>query len=680
MISRLLAVALVMLTSSIAFAETIYRVAPHADVPVLAKDSAEKTLPNGVSPNLVVNRNGVKFNVWFEDIIDNNNKGFDSPVDGPAARARFEDALKYVADVINESGELDILVEVSLTNGTGALASAGTYYSNAAAFQDGSTLTRLKSGAKPFTNTEEIVCRVDFGYDWNFGTGDPANNEADFQSVLTHELTHGLGFASLSSSNGNSQIPGVFTRLDQQMRRRTGNKVLFSGNPPSFVGVGSDLVSNDLFFNGTQANILYAQPTRPGLFAPSPFQLGSSLSHWDTNNIVGGAVMEHAISFGEQHREYAPVDIGGLVDIGYVNAADPNASPANLSVSPSGTVNLGSSSIGVAKTQNFTIQNTGGGTIVGTASVGAGPFSVTAGANFTLGAGASTTVTVRFLPAALGLVSGTLTLTGDPDGNTTVTLNGTGVAATPANLTVSPAGPVNFGSAQLGNFINQTFTVNNTGGTAANMTASVNGAPFSVVSGTPANIPAGGSANVVVRFSPTVAGAASKTLSIAGDPDGALTVTLNGTGVELPGNLSTTPDISGGIDMGEVPTDASSTLAFTLKNDGGQTINGTASVNGAPFNVSTGANYSLPAGQSVVVTVNFVPTETGDFSGTLTLTGDPDGNIVSSLIGTGVKAGNAACGVEKGSRGSWSLGDAALVALCGAGLVLARRRMAGVRA
>jgi hypothetical protein len=577
MLSKLSIFLLSALAAFSAAAETIYYVAPHHGIVPRSADT--KTIPGG-APDLVVTENGLTFNVFFRDVRANNNIGFDSPTFGVSARARFQEALEYIASVLNENGELDIVVELSETDGTGALAFAGTFYAVSAGFQRGSTLQRLIDGAKPFGGTEEITCTVDFGFDWNFTNGNPTPSEADFKSVILHELTHGLGFSSLSNSAGVSQItPGAYTVYDQLLRRRTGNKVLFSGSPPTFKGTAGDLISNDLMFFGAEADARYAPAERPGVFAPSPFQGGSSISHWDTGEIVGGAVMEHAIVLGTQRREYAALEIGALIDMGYVNAEDP-------------------------------------------------------------------------------------------------------LLGTPGNLSISPSGAQNLGTIQIGSVANRAFTIQNTGGTAINGTATTSGAPFSITSGTPFTVASGASAVVNVRFTPAVAGAAAGTLTINGDPDGAIPIALSGTGsnAPTPGNLTTSPDISGGVDMGEIESGSFSEFTFTLSNTGGTAISGNASTSGAPFAVTVGSSYNIAPGGSATVRVQFTPTDVIDFDGTLTLTGDPDGTIAVDLFGTGIKAGNAACAAVKGQRNNWSLADGAIVLLCGAALVIAARRGAAARA
>ena len=114
---------------------------------------------------------------------------------------------------------------------------------------------------------------------------------------------------------------------------------------------------------------------------------------------------------------------------GAVNTALPQ--PA-ISVTPS-LQDFGSVNIGSTADKNFTVQNSGGGTLSGSASTSS-PFSIVSGGSYSLGAGASQTVTARFSPTSAGTFMGNVTFTGG--GGATKTLTGTGVAT----LTVTKAG------------------------------------------------------------------------------------------------------------------------------------------------------------------------------------------------------------------------------------------------
>ena len=110
--------------------------------------------------------------------------------------------------------------------------------------------------------------------------------------------------------------------------------------------------------------------------------------------------------------------------------------PQMVATSPVISVTPASQSFGTVATetttdQTFTVQNTGGGTLTGSASV-AGPFSIISGGSYSLGAGQSQTVTVSYSPTTAGTSSQTITFSGGAGAS--VTLNGTALIAPAQNL------------------------------------------------------------------------------------------------------------------------------------------------------------------------------------------------------------------------------------------------------
>ncbi len=177
----------------------------------------------------------------------------------------------------------------------------------------------------------------------------------------------------------------------------------------------------------------------------------------------------------------------------------PSTNPA-ISVTPA-SQDFGSVAVGSSADRTFTVQNTGGGTLTGSASTSA-PYSVISGSPFSLAAGASQAVVVRFSPTATGTFTGNVSFTSN-GGNVSPGVTGVGTAS-PPQISVTPASQ-NFGTVSVGSFADLTFTVQNTGGSALTGSASTS-APFSVVSGGSFSLGAGASQGVVVRFSPTATG------------------------------------------------------------------------------------------------------------------------------------------------------------------------------
>ena len=108
----------------------------------------------------------------------------------------------------------------------------------------------------------------------------------------------------------------------------------------------------------------------------------------------------------------------------------------DFAVAPTATVNFGNVTIGSVLDQVFTVQNTRGGTVTGTASVSA-PFSIVSGSPFTLvGAGATQTVTVRFAPTTTALASTNVSFSADGD-TLSSRVTGTGVSTSPTSTTLT---------------------------------------------------------------------------------------------------------------------------------------------------------------------------------------------------------------------------------------------------
>jgi len=138
----------------------------------------------------------------------------------------------------------------------------------------------------------------------------------------------------------------------------------------------------------------------------------------------------------------------------------------DFAVTPTATVNFGNVTIGSVLDQVFTVQNTRGGTVTGTASVSA-PFSIVSGSPFTLvGAGATQTVTVRFAPTTSVLASTNVSFAADGDTRSSL-VTGTGVSTTSTStLTVASTG------AGSGTTSISTLAVSSTGAGSGTVTSS----------------------------------------------------------------------------------------------------------------------------------------------------------------------------------------------------------------
>lgn len=314
----------------------------------------------------------------------------------------------------------------------------------------------------------------------------------------------------------------------------------------------------------------------------------------------------------------AQVSLSGGVDPASVRVRGVSHWPPDPEVTPSSR-NFGTVEVGSSATQSVNVRNRGEGTLVGAASV-TGPFSVVSGGSYSLAAGQSQSVTLRFEPLEVGAQSGALTLSGG--GGAVVSLTGRGRAA--PEVGVSPTSLV-FASVETGSSSTLSVTVTNVGDGVLSGVASVS-APFEIVSGASYSLEANESQAVVVRFSSESSGSWSDAVSFTGGSGASVPVSAS---AHPPPSLEVTPSA---LAFGLVPIHGSATRSFTVRNAGGGVLSGSASVSVAGVSVVSGGSYSLAAGQSQSVSVRWSPTTLAALSGSVTLSGAAGGSV--SLSGT----------------------------------------------
>jgi hypothetical protein len=251
---------------------------------------------------------------------------------------------------------------------------------------------------------------------------------------------------------------------------------------------------------------------------------------------------------------------------------------------------------------SFTITNTGGGTLHGIVTESCPHYSIVFGIGaYSLDAGESRLVTVRFAPENLGEHECTI----DTGSGLCVDVDCTGVGTGPI-CSVEPA-DIDFGLVNVGETADSVFTITNSG-TGGILSGTVSEAceGYSILSGEGAYALAVGEAwPVTVRFEPDSSGVMECTIETGNE--GCSNVTCTGEG--LGPVCSVSPKDLG---FGQVDVGSTAELDFTIKNDGGGSLTGTVSDTCTHYSViSGGGAYDLGAGDSVVVTVQFAPLDTG---------------------------------------------------------------------
>jgi hypothetical protein len=192
-----------------------------------------------------------------------------------------------------------------------------------------------------------------------------------------------------------------------------------------------------------------------------------------------------------------------------------------------------------------------------------------------------------------------------------------------------------FGSVPVGQIATLNFNVTNSGGTALTVSSVANSNPaFGLLTpNIPITVQPGGSTPVTVVFAPQSAGQQPPTPFIVTSNDPAhpvVQVTLTGMGTGSPTSL---------LAYGNVLVGQKNIGTLTFTNTGSTPLTVMTQTTSDPaFTVSspvTPPSYSIPAGQSVQITVVFTPTAYKIYNATLSI-GTSGGTVSVTLTGAGV--------------------------------------------
>lgn len=212
-----------------------------------------------------------------------------------------------------------------------------------------------------------------------------------------------------------------------------------------------------------------------------------------------------------------------------------------------------------------------------------------------------------------------------------------------------------FGTVAIGQSATQLVTISNTGQTSATISAiSVSVAQFGVSGLTlPVVVAAGQSVDLNVTFFPTATGGQDAKVTItsnASNPN--LQLDVKGSGITSD-SLTATP-IS--LAFGQVPIGSSMSLSVVLTNTQAYKENlKSAQVTGNGFSVTGPVfPFSLSAGQSVTMTVNFAPQLTGLTGGSVFISGP---GLSIPLTGSGASIGQLAISPTALNFGNVNIGS-----------------------
>lgn len=290
---------------------------------------------------------------------------------------------------------------------------------------------------------------------------------------------------------------------------------------------------------------------------------------------------------------------GACVDVSCTGEGEPEPL---CQVTPT-SLDFGTVTIGQSVDRVFEIANIGGGQVTGNVGEICSQYTIVSGAGaFSLGAGERLAVTARFQPT----LTGTQVCNLDTGSNPCVDVSATGVGERAPACSVTPSG-LSFGTVQIGQTKDLSFTLRNSGDGTLEGTVSEACAGFEILSGGgPFALAANQTVSVNVRFAPDAATSYSCSIETGTAACGSITAT--GTG-EPPPSCSVTPTT---IELGTVTIGSFVEADFIIQNTGGGTISGSVSESCTGYSVvSGGGAYILGAGVTREVTVRFAPTTTG---------------------------------------------------------------------
>jgi hypothetical protein len=261
----------------------------------------------------------------------------------------------------------------------------------------------------------------------------------------------------------------------------------------------------------------------------------------------------------------------------------------------------------------------------------------------TLDSWVSVELPVTFSPTATGYTDATFTLTSNTDNPIlTIVLSGTGTgsAAVPAKLTLSPA-TLSFGSVNVGSSATLKATLTAANAAVTLSSQQMTNSDFAIVGlDLPVTIAEGKSISVTIQFTPNGSGAVSGEAEFASTAGNSPTAQqLQGTGVaKASGHLAVSP---ASLSFGSVNVGSSASLKATLTGTkAAVTISSDRSTSSEFAIVGLDLPVTIAAGKTIPVTIQFTPSGSGiDPAKVGFISSAADSPTLELVTGTGVAQG-----------------------------------------
>jgi hypothetical protein len=232
------------------------------------------------------------------------------------AKAAIEAGVKAWEGYFESKVPINVSAFWDRTAPYGVLGTArpGRYFNNFEGAPDrdlwyASALANALAGRDLDPRNPEIVIRISAFPFWYLGTdGKPGQSQFDLVSVVLHEIGHGLGFLSNAdfisyNSFGTMTQP---TPFDAYAELPDGKRLMDLPSPSLELG---SAITSTLYWSGRRA-ITANGGSKPLLYTPKTFEIGSSVSHLDEASYPRGssnAAMTPNLSSGEVLSSPGPI-------------------------------------------------------------------------------------------------------------------------------------------------------------------------------------------------------------------------------------------------------------------------------------------------------------------------------------------------------------------------------------
>gem|GEM_PF-3577643 len=165
--------------------------------------------------------------------------------------------------------------------------------------------------------------------------GNPPGDDIDFYSVILHELCHGLGFIDSTNEDGSygfNNQPDVFDTFVATGPALNATRVPTLSQSDRAVA----FASNSLYFAGPNTNAV-GGGVNARLYAPNPYEPGSSVGHLDENTYHGVNELMTPVMTEVSHVP-GPVTLAIMHDLGWGNNnTTPTPTPTPIVSGPTPT-------------------------------------------------------------------------------------------------------------------------------------------------------------------------------------------------------------------------------------------------------------------------------------------------------------------------------------------------------